>query len=409
MADREQQVRDEDVPTLAETGGIPGWVPDAIKLGRTALIVAIVVGGLALTLLLWIFGRLGGVLTILGTALFLSFALEPAADWFAKRGWRRGSATGLIFLILIATIVVLIALIVPAIIQGFDQLIANAPELVDKLARWLKPFGIDISTSKLIDELQKNSQQVVSSATNLAGSIFGIASSILGGLFHWATVGLFTFYLVAEGPRARRAVLSRFPPERQERMLFILEEAIEQTGGYFYSRLLLAVINGTGMYATLRLTGVPFAAPLAIFEGLVAEFIPIVGTYIAGAVPILVAFLTSPSAGFWALGYVIVYQQIENYLLSPRLTAKTMSLHPAVAFGAVIVGGALGGVLFAFLALPAAGVIQAAVKAWSRTYEVVVDETDEEPPPPEERPHLSVRLRQRMHERRTSSHDDATS
>ncbi len=103
----------------------------------------------------------------------------------------------------------------------------------------------------------------------------------------------------------------------------------------------------------------PFAAPLAIFEGIVAEFIPIVGTYIGGAAPILVAFLTGPSAGLWALGYVIVYQQIENYLLSPRLTAKTMSLHPAVAFAAALIGGALGGLLFAFLALPVAGVIQA--------------------------------------------------
>ena len=386
MADREQP------------DGMPAWVPDAIKHGRTALIVAIVVGGVALSFLLWLIGRLGEVFTILGTALFLSFALEPATDWFAKRGWRRGAATGLIFVMLIGAVVVLIALIVPAVIQGFDQLIANAPELVDKLARWLKPLGIDLSTNKLIQEVQNNSQQVVSSATDLAGSVFGIASTILGGLFHWATVGLFTFYFVAEGPRVRRAVLSRFPPERQERLLFVWEQAIEQTGGYFYSRLLLAVINGTGMYVTLRLTNVPFAAPLAIFEGLVAEFIPIVGTYIGGVAPILVAFLTSASAGFWALGYVIVYQQIENYFLSPRLTAKTMSLHPAVAFGAVLVGGALGGFLTAFLALPTAGVLQAAVKEYSRSYDVVSDgRTDEPPAQPESRPSLTERVRTRAH------------
>ena len=97
--------------------------------------------------------------------------------------------------------------------------------------------------------------------------------------------------------------------------------------------------------------------------------------------PILVAFLaaaahvpgTSPTAGFWALGYVVVYQQIENYLLSPRITAHTMSLHPAVAFAAALIGGALGGLFMAFLALPVAGVIQAAVKEWSRSYDVVVD------------------------------------
>ena len=131
---------------------------------------------------------------------------------------------------------------------------------------------------------------------------------------------------MAEGPKLRRAILSRMRPERQERVLFVWEKAIEQTGGYFYSRLLLAVINGTGMYLVLRFNNVPFAAPLAIFEGIVSEFIPIVGTYIGGAAPILVAFLSSTSAGVWAVGYVVVYQQLENYFLSPRLTAKTMSL-----------------------------------------------------------------------------------
>ena len=187
---------------------------------------------------------------------------------------------------------------------------------------------------------------------------------------------MFTFYFVAEGPKLRRAILSRMRPERQERVLFVWEKAIEQTGGYFYSRLLLAVINGTGMYLVLRFNNVPFAAPLAIFEGIVSEFIPIVGTYIGGAVPILVAFLSSTSAGVWAAGYVVVYQQLENYFLSPRLTAKTMSLHPAVAFAAALIGGALGGLLFAFLALPVAGVIQASIVEWRRAYDVVDSDPD---------------------------------
>ncbi|HTG48269.1 MAG TPA: AI-2E family transporter [Actinomycetota bacterium] len=370
MADREAP-GDANV----DAGGAPpAWLPTTLKDARNQLIVAIVAGGVALTFVLWLIGRLGNVFTILATALFLSFALEPAVDRLAKRGWRRGIATGLILLLLVAIGGLLIALIVPAVIAGFNQLIQNAPALIDKLARWLKPFGIDISTQKLIEEVQSNSEQIVKSATALAGGIFGIASSILGGLFHWATVGLFTFYFVAEGPRLRRAVLSRVRPDRQERVLFVVDKAIEQTGGYFYSRLLLAVINGTGMYIVMRLTGVPFPGPLAIFGGLISEFIPIVGTYIGGAVPVLVAFLYQASAGLWLLGYIIVYQQIENYVLSPRLTSKTMDLHPAVAFAAVLIGGALGGVLFAFLALPVAGVVQAAVREYSKPYDVVADE-----------------------------------
>lgn len=356
---------------------MPAWAPDAIKMSGRTLYFVLVGAALTVVALLWLLGQLTSFLTTIGMALFLSFALEPAVDWFAKRGWKRGLATGLIFIILFLAMVLLVALIVPAVVSGFKQLVVSAPSLVDTLAGWLRHFGFDLSTENLITELRANADRVIAAAQNVAGVlVLGLATSILGMLFRLATVGLFTFYFVAEGPRLRRAILSRMRPERQERVLFVWEKAIEQTGGYFYSRLLLAVINGAGMYFVLRLNNVPFAAPLAIFEGIVAEFIPIVGTYIGGAAPILVAFLTSTTAGIWALGYVIVYQQLENYFLSPRLTAKTMSLHPAVAFAAALIGGALGGLLLAFLALPVAGVIQASVVEWSRSYDVVVGDRD---------------------------------
>jgi predicted PurR-regulated permease PerM len=116
---------------------------------------------------------------------------------------------------------------------------------------------------------------------------------------------------------------------------------------------------------------VPFAAPMALFVGVVSEFIPIVGTYIAGAVPVLVSLLFSPADAIWVLAYILVYQSLENYILSPRLTAKTMALHPAVAFAAALIGGALGGVLMAFLALPAAAVIQSVVHQFSKGYDVI--------------------------------------
>ena len=373
-----------DEPTEADlvAEGMPPWLPDAIKAARWPLVYALVAAGLLLVTFTWLAGQLSSFLTMIGIALFLSFALEPAVDYLATRGWKRGAATGLIFLVLFGVIVLLIALIVPAVISGFKQLAGAAPALVDRLSAWLRPLGINLSTDELIQKLQDNAQQIISSASSVAGTAFGIASSLLGGLFRWATIALFTFYFTAEGPKFRRALLSRMRPDRQERVLFVWEQAIRQTGGYFYSRLLLAFINGVGMYATLSFTHVPFPAPLAIFEGIVAEFIPIVGTYIGGAVPVLVAFLaaaandqtgTSTMAGYWALGYVLVYQQIENYILSPRITAHTMSLHPAVAFAAALIGGALGGLFMAFLALPVAGVLQAAVKEWSRSYEVVVD------------------------------------
>ena len=363
-----------DAGSDSESPRLP-WLPEVLKLGGRRLFAVLVAALLAVLAIRWLAQELSSFLTIILMALFLSFALEPAVQWFVNRGWRRGAATGLMLGLVFLAGVFLLALIVPAVVTGFKQLFESAPQLVDRFVGWLHLIGIkNVSTDNLIQELQNNADKVISAAQGIAGGlILGVASSVLGALFKVATVGLFTFYFVAEGPKLRRAILSMTPPERQERLLFVWEQAITQTGGYFYSRLLLAVINGSGMYVVLRANGVPFAAPLAIFEGIVAEFIPIIGTYIGGALPILVAFLTSPAAGIWAAGYIVVYQQLENYILSPRLTAKTMSLHPAIAFAAALIGGAIGGLLAAFLALPVAGVLQAAIIEYSKPYEVVAE------------------------------------
>jgi predicted PurR-regulated permease PerM len=363
-----------DAGSDSESPRLP-WLPEVLKLGGRRLFAVLVAALLAVLAIRGLAQELSSFLTIILMALFLSFALEPAVQWFVNRGWRRGAATGLMLGLVFLAGVFLLALIVPAVVTGFKQLFESAPQLVDRFVGWLHLIGIkNVSTDNLIQELQNNADKVISAAQGIAGGlILGVASSILGALFKVATVGLFTFYFVAEGPKLRRAILSMTPPERQERLLFVWEQAITQTGGYFYSRLLLAVINGSGMYVVLRANGVPFAAPLAIFEGIVAEFIPIIGTYIGGALPILVAFLTSPAAGIWAAGYIVVYQQLENYILSPRLTAKTMSLHPAIAFAAALIGGAIGGLLAAFLALPVAGVLQAAIIEYSKPYEVVAE------------------------------------
>ena len=146
-------------------------------------------------------------------------------------------------------------------------------------------------------------------------------------------------------------------------------------------------MNGSLTYLVLRLLAVPFASALAVFVGVVAAFIPTVGTYIAGAVPVFIALLTDPLDAVWLIVWFVIYQQLENIWLSPRLTAKTMSLHPAIAFGAAFLGGAIGGVVAAFLALPAAGVIQAAVQTYTQKYEVVESDLVSRPtgaprPPP---------------------------
>jgi predicted PurR-regulated permease PerM len=195
--------------------------------------------------------------------------------------------------------------------------------------------------------------------------------SAVGVLFQILTVGLFTFYLVADGPRFRRTVLSFLPPPKQQRVITGWEIAIAKTGGYIYSRGLLALLSATVTTVVLEVIGVPYALALGLWTGLISQFIPTVGTYLAGALPIFVALIEQPSDALLVLVFMIGYQQIENYLFAPKITARTMDLHPAVAFGTVIAGASLFGAVGALVALPAAAVMQAIATTYLARHDVI--------------------------------------
>lgn len=327
--------------------------------------------------------RLAGFVQILLVSLFLSFAIEPAVGYLARRGWRRGAATGLIFVAVAVAVAALIALLIPAITAGTRQLITALPGLVTNLAKDLKPLGIHLDQASIEKQISGYSSQLISAAQHLTGGVLHLAAGITGAIFQVSAIALFTFYMVARGPQLRRTVLSWFRPRRQHQIAAIWEEAIEQTGGYFYSRLLIAVVNGGLLYVVLRVRGVPFAAPLAVFEAAVSTFIPAVGSYLGGAAPVLVALLYDPVDAIVVLVWIIIYQQIENYILAPKLTARTMDVSAPIAFAAALIGGLLGGFVFAFLSLPVAGVIQSVVRTYGRRYQVIDDETAATPDEPE--------------------------
>jgi predicted PurR-regulated permease PerM len=350
-------------PTPAEAGSerMPPWIP--------RLLLLIVLTAFAAYAALLLLRRLRDVILWLITALFLSFALEPAVNWLVRRrGWPRGAATGVVLFGLAAILLVTVAAMVPLVIDQVQQLVTRVPGWLEEASVYTKRwFNIQLTGSEILDQLRNADVAVSRIATSLAS----VGAFMLGLLFQVLTIGLFTFYLVADGPRLRRAVCSVLPPRRQREILDAWEIAIDKTGGFLYSRLLLAAISAFFAFIALMLLGVPFALPLALWMGLVSQFIPVVGTYIGAAVPLLVVLLSDPWSALIFLIYVVLYQQIENYLLSPRITARTMQLHPAVAFFAALAGAAISGILGAFMALPAAAVIQATVSSYLTRHEVV--------------------------------------
>jgi len=348
----EETIEPQESPPEVITTEMPAWVPKAILLFLGG-VVAIMAGD-------WLLTRLSDLILMVVVALFLSFALEPAVDWLARRGWRRGSATGLVLALLFVAAVLFLGAIGKLVVDQLTQFIDQAPSRADSIERWVNAtFGTSLSTDKMNEEFARPDGPIRNFATGLAGNVLDFSLSALGVIFEFFTILLFTFYLVADGPRFRRTVCSFLRPDRQRQVIANWEIAIQKTGGYLYSRLVLGFISAIFHYLAFVIIGVPYAIALATFAGLISQFVPVIGTYLAGALPALIALAVNPIDALWVVIFALVYQQIENYLLAPRITARTMSLHPAVAFGSVIVGGTLFGAIGALLALPAAAVLQA--------------------------------------------------
>lgn len=341
---------------------MPGWVPKAI--------VLFWLGAATVWLLRGMVHALRPFFLVLLVSLFLSFAIEPAVNRLERLGVRRGVGTGLVFLAILITISGFGFAMGSVLADQLNRFTDDAPEYLDDLERWVQD---NIDESINFEDIRKEfveggavrdwAQRAAANAVDFGAALLSITLQIF-------TVALFTFYLVAEGPRLRRNICSLLPPERQREVLRGWDLAIEKTGGYIASRAVLALISALAHWIAFTIIGVPFPLPLALWVGVLSQFIPVIGTYLAGALPVVIALIESPSTGVWALVVVVLYQQIENYVLLPRVTAHTMEIHVAVAFGSVIVGSALLGPIGAILALPAAATAQAFVSSYIQVHEV---------------------------------------
>ena len=323
------------------------------------------------------------LLIMLLVSLFLSFAMEPAVQWLNNRGMRRGLATGVVFLIAILVFAGLVIAMIPVAIDQISDLIVSVPRSVDDLNRLAEglPFvpNIEVGT-ELRDEVQSFGREfgdrIRSGMLGAAGNVINLGATALGAIFQLLAIGLVTFYLVADGPRLRQTLARPFPPDRQREILAIWELAVAKTGGYIYSRILLAVASGLAHLLVLIVLGVPFALPLSLWVGVTSAFVPVVGTYLGGVLLLLVALVNQPIDALWLLIFIAVYQQVENYLLAPAVQSRTMDVHPAVAFVSVLIGGTLLGAPGALLALPATAIIQALLSTYVRRHELI-DELQE--------------------------------
>jgi len=331
----------------------------------------LVIVGLVLFVAFWLVGRAGELIMIGLVSCFLALAILPAVDGLVRRrGWSRGTATLLVIAAVFLTIVALIGFLIPAVADVASKMGAQVPAWLDALRGTGLPLPI----------LQETNDEIFSDLEGWLRKeggthVLDVAGSSLGLIAKFVLILVFTIIIASSEPNLLRAILGRLSPANQARFIDAWDTAIEQTGGYFYSRLLLMFFTSTGTFIVMVLLGIPvaFALPLAVFGAFFVEFIPLVGGYIGIALPVLfVAVEKGFVRGLVLLAWAVIYQQIHDYVLSPRISAKTMSISAGVALGSALLGGALAGPLGALFAMPVAGVITAFIKKYAPAHPIVV-------------------------------------
>ncbi|MFC9832773.1 AI-2E family transporter [Rhodococcus sp. NPDC127530] len=320
----------------------------------------------------WLFVNLRSFLGLLFLAWLFSITIEPVVDWLERRGLRRGAATGLVLLALFVFAIGFLALFGTLLAQQLAQLLKALPGALSSVTDWSnRVFDTDFATGEALIHLTP--ETIRDLAERFTPGVLGVLSSLLGVVFQMLTLLLFVFYMSAQGPALRRTI-SSWCPARQQRVISVVWEiSVEKAGGYVVSRLILAAVSSVATGIFLVVIGVPYWLPLALWTGIVSQFVPTLGTYLAIALPAIIAAASQPMDGVWVIVFGTVYQQIENYVLHPRITSATVSIHPAVAFGSVIVGASLFGPVGALVSVPVVAAIQALVETYGRRYELVAD------------------------------------
>lgn len=319
-------------------------------LGFVGAIGVLVAYGLVMTVT-----RLTTTLTLLLIAIFLALALDPIVAWLTGHGVRRSGSVGLVFLGVLVVFVAIGMLVVPPVVQQGTELAKNAPGYVDHLlsSNWVQQLDRDYHvTDKIQTEFQK---QITSGETvgQVFGGVLGAGKAVVSGVFQTFTVFILTLYFLAALPRVKQSAYRMVPQSRRHRVESLSEEILRRVGSYAIGQVAVATINAVCSWILMTILGIPYAAVLAVVVGFLG-IIPMVGATLGAVLVVIVAFFTEPRLAIIVGVYYVIYQQIENYVVAPKVMQRTVSVPGAVTVVAALAGGTLLGVLGALIAIPVA-------------------------------------------------------
>lgn len=368
----DQTSKDDDIQTVRVRLD-PGWV-------RKSAVGVLVLFAIFMVFM-WAWKALGNFLFLLLLAWLMGIAIDPIVTKLNEKWrWPRGLGTLFVFVMLAIFAGIFFVAFGGLFAVQIAALVQAAPGIVQSVIDFLNQnFNLGLNPATINDQLNLTPQTISKYAGQAAGGILGVLESAIGFVFQGFTLLLFAFYFAADGPRLRSHVASLLPSKQQAVFNNLWTISTEKAGGFVISRLGLAAISAFFSAIFFILIGVDYWLALALWMGLISQFIPTVGTYLAIALPALIAILSDdPLDALWVIIFATVYQQIENYFFAPKISARTMDIHPAIAFGSVIAGAALFGPIGALIGIPVAAAILAFVQAYTRRYELIPELANEE-------------------------------
>ncbi|MEZ7131841.1 AI-2E family transporter [Nonomuraea sp. AD125B] len=324
----------------------------------------------------------GSLIAMLVMAWFLSLAMEPAVRRLSRRV-RRGTATLLVMTLFIVAVVVFFVLFGSLLVRQVAVLLKALPDVITGVVdRVNARFGTRYEISAILDSLNLTPQQAASYAQGALNGVLGLVGTVAGTVFNLFTLLLLTFYLSADGPALRRWIAQLLPGRVQQVFINVWDVSTVKTGGYVSSRLVLATINGVASALVFLALGMPSWLALGAWTGLVAQLVPTIGTYISIALPVVVGLVSPrPWIGLAALGWGVLYQQVENLTLEPKISSRAVDIHPGVSFAAVILGASLFGAMGALLAIPVVAMLHSLVDTFVTRQELQESVATRVPPP----------------------------
>lgn len=353
--------------------GRPQWIAiTAASARRTAIIVLLLF--ILMTIGISAFSSLSSFLFLLLLAWLVSIAMEPIVLFMVRHGIKRGLATGLTMLGGVLIFAVLGEVFGAVFVSQLSQLGASLPDAMTSVLNWANAtFHTTIDVTQIQSKIAENltADKVGAFLSTYAGGLLGVFGSVFAFIFDGLTILVFAYYFSADSPRMRQAIGSWMPPRYQRVFVTVWTISVEKTGGYVISKLVLAGLSAAFHTAFFAAIQIPFWLPLGLLAGIVSQFIPTIGTYIGVALPALFTLVEKPINVVWIVAFATVYQQIENYVFTPRVSRRTMDVHPAVALGSVIAGAALFGPIGALIGIPLAAVALSIADTFSKRHELL--------------------------------------